>query len=206
MMSIRPGEAWERPGASVAGLASAVSDRALVAIAGAAPGGAGPAGPVRLAGGDLHRVLGSPQGRPDPVAAEIDLLEVCDADTGRVIGRAAAHVVIGGWTSILWGEAVVVCNAGQIGPVELAPRAHPGDGLADVVRIAARMSARQRLAALRRARSGSHLPHPDIDVTRVGSVELTFARPMMVRLDGMRVGRMRSLRVRILPDAVTIVF
>lgn len=206
-MSIRPGEAWERPGASTVGLPEVRSDRGLVGFAESAPDRPGPVGPVHLVGGDVHRVLGSPEGtRPDPVAADIDLLEVLDTDTGRLVGRAAAHVMIGGCSSILRGEVVVVCNAGQIHSVELAPRAHPGDGLADVVRIAERMSLRQRLAALRRARTGSHLPHPDIDVSRVASIELVFARPMPVRLDGRRVGRVRSLGVRVLPDAVTIVF
>ena len=63
-----------------------------------------------------------------------------------------------------------------------------------------------RLTALARARSGSHLPHPDITVSRVESYEIVVDRPAMVRLDGVRVGRVRALAIRVVPDAVTIVF
>ena len=151
-MTIRPGERWERPGASAGGAPTARRDRDVVALAGERSVDGRPAGPIRLVGGDLHRMLGSPTDRPDPVEAEIDLLEVSDLLSGRVLGRAAAHVVIGGAAAMVRGRVLAACNAGQIGPFEIAPRAHPGDGLIDVVTVADGMRSRQRLAALRRAR------------------------------------------------------
>ncbi|MGA1344633.1 MAG: hypothetical protein ACO35E_01500 [Ilumatobacteraceae bacterium] len=205
-MTIRPGEPWERPSTSIEAAAVARRDRDVVTLAGWASPGTRPAGPVRLRGGDLHRMLGSPSLRPDPVAAEIDLLEVTDPGTGEVLGRAAAHVVVGGLDAMWRGRVVVACNAGQVGPFELAPRAHPGDGLVDVVTIAGRMPLRQRIAALRRARSGSHLPHPDIGIERLTAVEITLDRPALVRIDGVRSGRVRAVRIGVVADAVTIVF
>lgn len=205
-MTIRPGEAWERPIERTHGLPEVRTDRDLVAAATRL--GEGPAGPVMLLGGDVHRTLGSPAPRPDPVAADVDLLEVVDLDRGVVLGHAAAHVLVtpAGRRSILFGEVIAACNSGHLGRFELAPRAHPGDGLVDVVTVSGDMSLRQRVSAMARARSGSHLPHPDISVSRVTSFEMGFDRPAVVRLDGERVGRVQALAIRVLPDAVTIVF
>jgi hypothetical protein len=207
-VTIRPGEAWERPAGRIDGLATARTDRELVAVAASPRVADGPAGPVLLLGGDLHRTLGSPVRRPDPVAADVDVLEVTDSDTGEVLGHAVAHVVVapGRLTGGLFGDVIVACNSGHVGPFELAPRAHPGDGVVDVVTVSRDMPVRQRLTALARARSGSHLPHPDITVSRVESYEIVVDRPAMVRLDGVRVGRVRALAIRVVPDAVTIVF
>ncbi|MGB1824394.1 MAG: hypothetical protein ACPHO9_07420, partial [Ilumatobacteraceae bacterium] len=57
--------------------------------------------------------------------------------------------------------------SGHIGRYEAAPRAHPGDGLLDVVEVSDAMPLRQRWMALRRSRTGTHLPHPHISMTRV---------------------------------------
>lgn len=207
-MTIRPGEAWERPIDGVRELPVVRSDRELAAVAVAGLSDGRPAGPVLLRGGDLHRTLGSPAPRADPVAADVDVLEVIDADRGAVLGHAVAHVVItaGRGPSYLVGEVIVAGNSGHLGSFEVAPRAHPGDGLVDVVAISARMSIRQRMTAMARARSGGHLPHPDITVSRVPACEIDFDRPARVRLDGERVGRVRAVTIRVLPDAVTIVF
>lgn len=207
-MTIRPGEAWERPIDGVRELPVVRSDRELAAVAVAGLSDGRPAGPVLLRGGDLHRTLGSPAPRADRVAADVDVLEVLDADRGAVLGHAVAHVVItaGRWPSYLLGEVIVAGNSGHLGSFEVAPRAHPGDGLVDVLSISARMSIRQRMTAMARARTGGHLPHPDITVRRVPAYEIEFGRPARVRLDGERVGRVRAVTIRVLPDAVTIVF
>jgi diacylglycerol kinase family enzyme len=66
------------------------------------------------------------------------------------------------------------------------------------------MSVRQRLIAARRLPTGSHLPHPDLSQQRSTSGEWTFARPLTLWLDGVRVGRTKVLRVRVVPDALTV--
>ena len=61
------------------------------------------------------------------------------------------------------------------------------------------------VVARRRARTGSHLPHPAIELRRTRAAQFEFARPIPVRLDGETVGRFRSLSVRVEPDAVRVV-
>jgi hypothetical protein len=69
---------------------------------------------------------------------------------------------------------------------DVAPRAHPGDGRVDVVRVDRAMSLRDRRTATQRLPLGAHLPHPYISVRQAASVDLVWQRPTRVWLDGRR--------------------
>jgi diacylglycerol kinase family enzyme len=155
-----------------------------------------------LLGGDLARTLG---GR-----GEADRLRSPEAMTFRIdVGEAlfddrvhffVAHLVA---RTAWWGRTFAAMNAQRLGDWVLGPRAHPGDGLLDVYEatlpIAARLAVRSRL------RHGGQLPHPNIRERRVPTAQVTLARPTLVRLDGVAVGRARTVRVRVIPEALTVV-
>jgi|TARA_B110000093_G_scaffold135833_1_gene145545 diacylglycerol kinase family enzyme len=48
------------------------------------------------------------------------------------------------------------------------------------------------------------VPHPDIGYRRLPAVQVTFERPLTVRLDGEVMGRVRDLSVRIEPEALSL--
>ena len=154
--------------------------------------------PVALRGGDLCRTLG---GRGEAVPGGTGTRVVVDIGSVLLDGRLhwfAAHLVArspGGM-----GRWWVAANAAHHGNWNLAPRAHPGDGLLDVLDGALRHA--DRLAAWRRLGRGDHVPHPDIDYRRIPAVQATFDRPLTVRLDGETMGRVRNLSVRIEPEAL----
>jgi len=150
--------------------------------------------------GDIHRSLGAPVAERATSAVTLDLIE-CRVD-GQLY-RAAAHVVArrpgrSGW----WrGPIVMVMVSGHLGRFEPAPRAHPGDGLLDVIEVSESMNTRQRMMARRRSRTGSHLPHPDISTTRVRDLRRSFDEQLIVFVDGASVGATRHLDVAVVPAA-----
>ncbi len=156
----------------------------------------GGAEPIWLTGGDLARTLGisgdgasrvSGQSRQSHVVP-VDLIRV-ELD-GHTPELAAAHVVIGRWVRDRPVHAVM--NAAWIGNRNIGPRAHPGDGLADVV--AFDMGARQLWQAMRRSPTGTHVPHPAITVSRRATVELSFERPRRISIDGQTAGSATQVR------------
>lgn len=157
--------------------------------------------PLGLLGGDLCRTLG---GRGDEARLRSGDVHLAPADLGEVLldGRVryfVAHVVVRkGW----WrGPLVAAMNAQFIGAWDVAPRAHPGDGLLDVVEVDASMGVGERWKAWRRLPAGAHLPHPKIAVRRVSAVQLDVAG-LGVWLDGERQPPAHALSIRLKPDAV----
>ncbi len=194
-MSIERGKPWghevERPG----NLAMATSDADAVRIASRHDGC-----PVGLSGGDLHATLGAP-GPRDPVRAlEVDAIRV-ELGDGQV-HLAIAHVVVrGSW----WrGPVIAAMNVDRVGAWSVAPRAHPNDGLVDVVEVSASMSRRDRWAARSRLATGTHVPHPAISTRRVTDASWQFNDPIRVWIDGVEVGRARRLSIVVEPDRFTV--
>ena len=153
-----------------------------------------------LLGGDLCRTLG---GRGDEARLRGDA-HVAPADLGEVLvdGRVRyflAHVVVRrGW----WrGPLVAAMNAQFLGRWDVAPRAHPGDGLLDVVEVAASMGVGERWKAWRRLPAGAHVPHPAIAVRRVPATQLDV-EGLGVWIDGERQPPARTLSIRLQPDAL----
>jgi diacylglycerol kinase family enzyme len=91
-------------------------------------------------------------------------------------------------------------NAEYLGRWDVAPRAHPGDGLLDV--LDARIGFGERLEARRRLPTGTHVPHPRITERRVQATQLDLERPTTIFLDGAAVGRARTLSIRVEADAL----
>lgn len=197
-MTIRPGEAWGTPHQPVGPPRELHQDheilRALMND---------PEAEVRAAGGDLARTLGSHRPRSSTATwtrVAIDLIEVIADDVEM---RGLAHVVIRrrGWR----GPVIFVANAEYHGGVDIAPRAHPGDGRLDVLEVAPTMSLRARLQARSRARTGTHLPHPDLRMRQITEEHWVFPSPMGIWVDGVRQGAARRIDVRVCPSAAHLV-
>ena len=94
-------------------------------------------------------------------------------------------------------------TAQYLGDYDVAPRSHPNDGKTDILRVAATMPLRVRIAARRRARTGTHLPHPQLSLSQTAATTLTFDRPLVVWVDGRRWGTARELQLTVEPDAYT---
>ncbi len=157
--------------------------------------------PVGLGGGDMARTMGGGQGRfPGTVTqATIDLLRV---QAGDRTTWAVAHVV----ARRTWhrGEVLFAMNAEFLGAYDVAPRSHPNDGKVDIVHVAANMPWRVRRAAARRARTGTHLPHPQLTTRQVAHHSVTFVRPLVLWVDGVRWGNAANLTITVEPDALTV--
>jgi hypothetical protein len=162
-----------------------------------------PVPPLGLLGGDLCRTMGG-RGDPDRLRSPAATTLTCDLGCALVDGRVhwfVAHAVLRrSW----WrGRVVAVMNAQWIGDWDVAPRAHPGDGLLDVVdgelTLGDRWKARTRLP------TGTHVPHPAIRTRRAPSVPFDLEPALDVWLDGERVARATSVVLRVEPDALTVV-
>ncbi len=205
---------------------AAVVDAVLAACAltGTTPGDPGSVPEVGLLGGDLHRTLGSPHRGVEALRAgegirlPVDLVALeqldaggpvhhDDAPAGAALGPTryfVAHLVASRRPgSIFAGHTVVAMNAAFRGDANLAPRAHPGDGLIDT--IEGSLSWPDRIRARRRLVTGTHLPHPALVLRRAAGATFGFDRPVRLVLDGREVARAARFRIRCLPDAVTVV-
>lgn len=196
-MTIRRGVDWgediERP----AEAAELTSDAAVAASI-----ARGEARALLVRGGDLHRSLGSPVG-PATRRLPIDVIRVT-ADGADAI--AVAHVVLRRRGPLGWwrGPIVAVMNVDHVGSWDVAPRAHPNDGRLDIVEVSAGMSVRHRWQARRRLETGTHLPHPDITNRPTVEASFEFAEAVSVWVDGVNRGTVRTLHVRVEPDAAVI--
>jgi len=201
-VTVRKGEDWGAPGDARPDLVVVAGDAEAAAVVAEAEVAGRPCPPIGLLGGDLRRVLG---GRGDEAslraggtAVRVDL-GVAHLDGERHL--FVAHLVA---RRARWrGRFAVVMNAEHVGDLDLAPRAHPGDGRLDVVE--GRLRPGDRLKARARARTGTHLPHPDLRASRPTDWTGTWERPVPVRLDGRPVGRFRTVEVTLRPDAIEVV-
>jgi len=202
-VTIEKGSPYGEPGALPSDGVVVGSDAEAAAVVTEARQGGHRVPPLGLAGGDLCRTLG---GRgdvdrlrsPDAVTFPIDLgCALVDGHLHYFVAHLAAHR----WA---WsGPFAVVMNAEWMGPLDLGPRAHPGDGLLDITE--GRLELRARVGARRRARTGTHLPHPGLRTSRAGKAEISFARRVPVFVDGRAVGAAREVLVHVEPDALTVV-
>jgi YegS C-terminal NAD kinase beta sandwich-like domain len=154
---------------------------------------------VRLCGGDVWTSLGAQTRRDGAMRLPIDLLRV-EADGRRFV--AIAHVVArrSWWRGLI----LAVMNGDRLGGWDVAPRAHPDDGRADVVEVDPAMSVRARWQAWRRLPTGTHLPHPLLHNRRITAESWAFDRPLRLWVDGVARGTVRSLCVAVEPDGAVV--
>jgi hypothetical protein len=201
MMPIQPNREWgSAVGHSVDGVAvRAMSDHA---VAEAVARGVEPL----VRGGDLHQAIGAPTGDIATRRLPIDLIELEAIDDGSVLATGVAHVVLrrsraGGW----WrGPVTMIANSEFIRGRQALPRAHPNDGMLDRLDVDAAMTPRQRVAAMRRARLGDHLPHPSLVVARGTSFVIENVDNVHIEVDGRRIAIDRAFRVSVYVDGGTV--
>ncbi len=150
-----------------------------------------------LLGGDLCRTLGGGTG-PELAGVRFPV------DLGLVLADGRLHLFVASLVARtrLWTRAFVAMNAQYLGPWDVAPRAHPGDGLLDTYDVHLRPG---QLAPVRsRLAHGSHLPHPGIKERRTQAMQVELDRALPLRLDGQAMGKARVLSVRVEPDALVV--
>ncbi len=156
-----------------------------------------------LLGGDLCRTLG---GTGDERRLRSRHATTVRVDVGAALVDGALHWFVAHLVarrSWWWGRAIAVMNAEFLGTWDLGPRAHPGDGLLDVTDGTLPLG--DRLAARRRVRTGTHLPHPALATRRVAAWQADLDPALDVWLDGRKVARASRLSVRVEPEALTVV-
>jgi hypothetical protein len=162
---------------------------------------------VFAAAGSLAISLGNALTMPNSEVRElpIDLLHISySTDDGAQRNSIAANSVL--MRNRLWtGQIVAVTNSGYLGNWEIAPRAHPNDGVFDVVEVNADMSWRQRLIARHRLPRGTHMPHPSVGIRQCNSESWIFAKPIGLYLDDEFVERTMHVDVTIEPGALNLV-
>lgn len=200
-MPIAKGEPWGRPGPAPDDAAHFTTDAELaVAAAAALDGGVSLQG--WLQSGDLLRTVGGSSG-VKTVGAEVQFLPVdlgfVSLDGGEPVPFVAHVIARRRW----WiGEAAAVMNAAWWGRWYLGPKSHPNDGLLDVT--IGSLPLRQRLEARKRAPSGTHLPHPELRVQRVGRWEHQFDRTTPIEADGRPLGTANRIEAWLVTDAFTL--
>jgi hypothetical protein len=158
---------------------------------------------IGLLGGDLCRTLGGTGDEARLRSGDAMTLS-CDLGVAVLDGRehpfACSLVARRGW----WrGRAFIAMNGAWLGRWNVAPKAHPGDGLLDT--FDARVPPGQRLAVRGRLPLGAHLPHPAIATARAAAAHVELERALPVWLDGVRTGTAREISVRVEPDALVVV-
>ena len=157
--------------------------------------------------GDIFDALGQPNA---PIVGQTRTLIHIDAlqctittQSGHHELLAASSVTIGRWRTTPWSTRRFVCvtNGGLYKNKNVAPRAHPNDGMLDIVEVSAAMPWRQRAQSYQRARTGDHLPHPLISVSRGTECEFSLEHSREnLCVDFQPIENWQSIRVKIIPD------
>jgi hypothetical protein len=207
-MTIRKGDLWGEPCSAPIGLPEFATERDLggnIRTNGTIP-------EAVLKSGTLNQALGVSTATPDrgQIKVMIDLIKVeytghdgCDRND-----IAVGSVLIGRRSWL--GGLYIVSNCGYLGTREVLSKAHPNDGVMDVLAVRSSMPFMQRLQALRKIRTSSHLPHPDISTKQTERFSWPIvgdeARSKGARLviDGESLGLVKSVRMHVIPDAITL--
>ena len=161
-----------------------------------------------LMAGDIHQALGSPMPvQPGALCTQLDIdamfVEIQNAGFDDVSQLASSCVEIGTFrpSFIHRNRYVCITNGGLVHGRNLAPRAHPNDGVLDSVTMTSSMTFRDRLSAQKKSLTGTHLPHPEIHVSRGESFSyIRTNKSEQLSIDGHRVSDWLSVRVTIQPD------
>ena len=202
-MTVEKGRDWGSAGALPEDGVIVRSDAEARAVVTAARRAGEEVPPLGLLGGDLCRTVG---GRGDEARLRSNVAARLNVDLGSVLmdGRLhwfVAHLVTRrGW---LRGPLFGAFNAQWLGPWDVAPRAHPGDGQLEIVEVT--MSVGDRLKARSRLATGTQVPHPGIRIRRADALQWDVPKGHAVWLDGERLGPATTLSIRVEPDVLRIV-
>ncbi len=194
-MAIGKGQDWGYDGYLPDDAPVALSDAEAASLVG------GPHGVIGVAAGDLARTLGIkvPYDRTTPKhLVPIDAIQI-ELDDGSS-HTCLAHAVLG--NLVAHQHSAALMNAAFIGRRNIAPRAHPGDGKVDVVTLGLRLG--DRIKAWQRMVTGTHVPHPDIDVVRSAAGRVELPQRHKVRIDGQLCGRSRTMTFQVIPEAIVV--
>jgi hypothetical protein len=216
---LRPGQAWGSEESGPADLEVAGSDAMLGSVL--ARGVTDPL--VRFnpsPGSDLARAVGLVAGAaPTGLALPVDLLIAVTGEGSDPI-VAVNSVVIGvapdrlqpwhrpaGLSVEIDGTALdaaaattlVVMNGQYLRGLDLSPRGHPGDGVAEAQLYAVAPGTRRAMRS--RLARGAHVPHPAITIRRARRVRVRAARPVALEVDGAARGKVTELEVTLRPAA-----
>ena len=194
-MTIKKGEPWGEPASLPAEALVVDGDRAISRALEAARRSNQPFPAFGVTGGDLCRTLGGTGQMATGYTVDVGEALI-DGRVHYFVAHLAAH-------DRGWAHAAVAMNAQWLGDWNLGPRGHPNDGVLDTYRadlgLVDRLTVRPRLA------TGSHLPHPRIQVERSQHVTFDLSRPLPVYVDGERIAVSKNIVVRCVPDALRVI-
>ena len=196
-MTIRTGEEWgEAVDSAPEGTRTAFTDRDVAQAL-------EDRHPVLVRGGTLHHSLGSPVGDAVTRRLPIDLVEVVDTSSETRIAASVANISLSlrGPLRRWRGRIIVVTNCGECAGVRPCPRAHPNDGVLDVLEVDASMTLFQRRLAWKKAISGSHLPHPSLSVWSGAKFCLTVQPNEQIVVDGVDLKFTGDVELRVVADS-----
>lgn len=157
---------------------------------------------IGLAGGDLWRTLGGTRknNRLNSEKAQLFTVDIGSALLDGHIYWFASHLIA---RSPLWlGRSWIAANAAHRKSWNIAPRAHPGDGLLDV--LDSNLNFSDLVKAKSRMQTGTHVPHPDINYRRIKSEQTNFSQKTDIWLDDVKVVKAKEISVRVEPDALRV--
>lgn len=202
-MTIRKGEQWGAPGTLPSDGVVVHSDIEARAVITEARRASRDIPTLGLLGGDLARTCGS-MGVLDRLhgsEAQTLPVDLCEVLVDGSLHFFVAHLVAR--RSWVRGPIVMVMNAQYRGDWNVAPKSHPNDGKVEV--FTADPSLGDRWKALPRLKTGTHLPHPDIALERTSGIQIDLEPGTKVWLDGESVGPAKTMSIRVVPDALTVV-
>lgn len=194
-MTIRKGEEWGRRDVAPSSFFIAEDD----SDGASQP----PHTPFALCRGDMFTAIGQPSLPVHHAECTIVAIDAMVCSISFVSGdvetvRAFSSVTIGSWWK---GRHLIASNSGFLNGMNIAPRSHPNDGEFDVVNIDAAMPLKQRFIARRKAKTGTHVPHPQLTIKRSTAVEFTRERPQeRLAIDGVAVSQWEKISISIEPD------
>ena len=159
--------------------------------------------------GDVQRDLTSHATHLDQQMTRVDL-DLLQIDYRTVAsGENSLQIVVAGTLSLQLrtplSTFLILTNSGYWRERDLLPRAHPNDGFVDVLEVDPNITARQRALAWRRSKTGSHLPHPHLRVSRTTDFQWS-GRPSNMIADGVAFNEVVWLQCTVLADAMDIYF
>ncbi len=198
-MTIRKGEEWGRPSHARSVITvlrdSEISEQVARSQSQSAE--------LQVQGGDTWLSLGSPDVIRHPGATWRLPFDAIRVSVGERELRAYSSLVLRNpwWRGgVFTGDIWCVSLTGILRGRNVTPRAHPNDGVLDVLRVTQEMTARQRIQAWSRAKRGDHLPHRGIEIKRLTTTRISSATTKLLTIDGKRFGQVRDIRLEVLSD------